>query len=365
MAIEAAEDMEFELLFDDERVGGSCQCDDDDTYTCMHMRVLRRLLASSSDSLTRQVAASVTATVAGCSGNGREELLTETFRALSADGHKVYLCKAPGSGLPGQLCFTHTYLALQRDNPDGSVDMLLIEPTLRDEFHVVRPQRWYTQLIETLPNLFIGPPRQLAALIDFMAVRMEESFRACGMTSPPWRQKASLLARWELTQRASAWRTQLPPATFSSASASSNPLASAGSTLVNTVLFNPSPTAVSPAAAEQHDAPTSPTSTRTTAPVESSPMQTSPSASSSPQSSALEKQQRRVALATLLRASIAHNRSLHPRAKPLPSATAAGGPANAVALTSVRLLSRGVVKPKANLVAREGAVRALKFVRCV
>lgn len=265
---------------------------------------------------------------------------------------------------------------------------------------VVRPQRWYTQLIETLPNLFIGPPRQLAALIDFMAVRMEESFRACGMTSPPWRQKASLLARWELTQRASAWRTQLPPATFSSASASSNPLASAGSTLVNTVLFKPSPTAVSPAAqlftapatlpqnassspaaqpvikppvveteppaaAEQHDAPTSPTSTRTTAPVESSPMQTSPSASSSPQSSALEKQQRRVALATLLRASIAHNRSLHPRAKPLPSATAAGGPANAVALTSVRLLSRGVVKPKANLVAREGAVRALKFVRCV
>jgi hypothetical protein len=71
---------------------------------------------------------------------------------------------------------------------------------------VVRSQAAYTRLLEALPKVFVGPPRQLAALIDFMAVRMEESFRAGGMTSPPWRQKASLLARWELSMGAHASR---------------------------------------------------------------------------------------------------------------------------------------------------------------
>ena len=80
---------------------------------------------------------------------------------------------------------------------------------------VVRSQAAYTRLLDALPTVFVGPPRQLAALVDFMAVRMEESFRAGGMTSPPWRQKSSLLARWELSMGGHASHA-VPLATFGS-----------------------------------------------------------------------------------------------------------------------------------------------------
>jgi hypothetical protein len=114
-----------------------------------------------------QVADQVRATVASTSSSVREDVMGALFTALAASGHKVFLCRAPGSGQPGQLCFTHTYMALQKgkaplntlrfsnpkhparslrmdaglcaDNTDGTSTLLLIEPTLRDEFHVRLP----------------------------------------------------------------------------------------------------------------------------------------------------------------------------------------------------------------------------------
>jgi len=209
-------DMDFDLLFDEDtgRGEGDQSWHDD---TCMHMnlRVMRRLLATNTDAFDRKVADQVRATVAECSSSSRDDVMGELYHALTAAGHKVIVCRAPGSGQPGHLCFTHTYMALQKENTDGTSSMLLIEPTLRDEFQVVRSQTAYTRLLDALPTVFVGPPRQLAALVDFMAVRMEESFRAGGMTSPPWRQKSSLLARWELSMGGHASHA-VPLATFGS-----------------------------------------------------------------------------------------------------------------------------------------------------
>ena len=65
---------------------------------------------------------------------------------------------------------------------------------------------------------------------------MEESFRAGGMTSPPWRQKASLLARWELSMGAHASHV-VPCSTFGSKTRS--PIFRASPV----VQFKPSPSA--------------------------------------------------------------------------------------------------------------------------
>ena len=301
--------------------------------------------------------------------------------------------------------------------------------TLTDPFlppawcvQVVRPQRWYTQLIDALPTVFIGPPRQLAALIDFMAVRMEESFRACGMTSPPWRQKTSLLARWELTlSAASASYAQLPAATFSSPRPSGAPHPNANANTRNAtptnapntaVLFRPSPTAVSPAAlctatptrpynytttapppaqqqhaikllpvvlapppaaaAHEHHEPLTTSSTaspRATAAVAESVPSSCPTTASELHEGT--KQQRRIALATLARAPIPthNNRFLHPQTKSSPS--------TAQEAASVRLLSRGVVKRRTSMAhvdvygvvaAREAQARGAvmpKSLKCV
>ena len=56
----------------------------------------------------------VRATVAECSSSSRDDVMGELYYALTAAGHKVIVCRAPGSGQPGHLCFTHTYMALQK-----------------------------------------------------------------------------------------------------------------------------------------------------------------------------------------------------------------------------------------------------------
>jgi hypothetical protein len=161
-------ELDFDLLFDEDASGGECdQSWHDDTMTHMNLRVMRRLLATDTDAFDRQVADQVRATVASTSSSVREDVMGALFTALAASGHKVFLCRAPGSGQPGQLCFTHTYMALQKgkaplntlrfsnpkhparslrmdaglcaDNTDGTSTLLLIEPTLRDEFHVRLP----------------------------------------------------------------------------------------------------------------------------------------------------------------------------------------------------------------------------------
>jgi hypothetical protein len=144
-------ELDFDLLFDEDASGGECdQSWHDDTYESMNLRVMRRLLATNTDAFDRQVregasicrilrrgrvaidlpdvpgtdatvmvarlqvADQVRCTMAGCSTSSRDEVLGALFQTLTAAGHKVFLCRAPGNNQPGQLCFTHTYMALRK-----------------------------------------------------------------------------------------------------------------------------------------------------------------------------------------------------------------------------------------------------------
>ena len=83
------------------------------------------------------------------------------------------------------------------DNTDGDA-VLLLEPDIKAHFVISRPTRAYQQLLDALPEHFVGTHKRLVQLVDFLCEQMLVSFRERGMSVPPWRKNKSILSKWFL-----------------------------------------------------------------------------------------------------------------------------------------------------------------------
>jgi uncharacterized protein (TIGR01615 family) len=83
-------------------------------------------------------------------------------------------------------------------------EVLIVEPRLREQFELPRPDGVYAAVLAALPETYVGSEARLAALVKWMAARMRDAFTSANMTTPPWRAEAPLLAKWRLHERADA-----------------------------------------------------------------------------------------------------------------------------------------------------------------
>lgn len=74
----------------------------------------------------------------------------------------------------------------------------IVEANLRSPFEVSKPSAHYSAVLDSLPAVFVGDAPQLARLIAWLAMFLEQHFELRGMPLPPWRTKRALLARWLL-----------------------------------------------------------------------------------------------------------------------------------------------------------------------
>lgn len=94
------------------------------------------------------------------------------------------------TALTATLCFA--------GSKSGTI--LIVEPRLREQFEVPRPDTVYTAVLAALPRVFVGTQARLAALVAWMAARMRDSFVNAGIAVPPWRAQCALLAKWRLQE---------------------------------------------------------------------------------------------------------------------------------------------------------------------
>lgn len=73
-----------------------------------------------------------------------------------------------------------------------------MEPRLREHFEIPRPSLAYAASLQALPSVFVGTPRQLAALVAWMAARLRTAFAQAEMPVPPWRAARAMLKMWRL-----------------------------------------------------------------------------------------------------------------------------------------------------------------------
>lgn len=194
--------LDFNMLFDEGVASSSEELRRSHREPCtyMYLRLLRRLCTSENIRMRKvlEVVREALRPLGDDDLRQREFVRRAVQTALEQAGYRprVVTSRRTSSG-NGVLCSQHTYLQLS-DSDDDENPPLIVEPLLRDAFQIVRPTEQYQRLLESVPMAFVGTPFRLSALTEFMAARMEESFREQGMSCPPWRQGRSLLAKWEL-----------------------------------------------------------------------------------------------------------------------------------------------------------------------
>jgi hypothetical protein len=62
---------------------------------------------------------------------------------------------------------------------------LVIDPAFRDQFEMAKPTQRYSEIMQSLPQLFVGPLADLHQLVKLLCVEMHQAFSDSGVSIPP------------------------------------------------------------------------------------------------------------------------------------------------------------------------------------
>lgn len=74
---------------------------------------------------------------------------------------------------------------------------VIVEPRFKDQFVIANPTKTYEELLELIPDAFVGSLTDLMAAVDVVCKEMRAAFLATGRPLPPWRRKKSLASKWQ------------------------------------------------------------------------------------------------------------------------------------------------------------------------
>lgn len=140
-----------------------------------------------------------------CSGSGKLLDLPLLLRALRARGYDCALATSSpahthGSGQLDQGCLEklrHTFL-LCFGRIDGSFrHNCVVDPRLREQFHVGHPTPAYSLLLKAVPLEFVGSTLRLHALVALLCEAIAEAYLRQGLPLPPWRKTEAMLTKWQ------------------------------------------------------------------------------------------------------------------------------------------------------------------------
>ena len=108
-------------------------------------------------------------------------------------GYKVAIRTAMGGG-PGQHCLQnqqHELLIIAERHQDT-----IINCHFKDQFKIGQHTLQYQQVLDCLPDLFVGSANRLVPLVELLCSEMALAFKESGVTCPPWRQPRSMISKW-------------------------------------------------------------------------------------------------------------------------------------------------------------------------
>jgi len=79
-----------------------------------------------------------------------------------------------------------------------NLQRVIVEADLRSHFVIANATPQYQRLLDELPSEFVGTFSRLLEIIDFMAVKLNSSFVARQMDTPPWRRAKSIASKWSM-----------------------------------------------------------------------------------------------------------------------------------------------------------------------
>ncbi|XP_050214422.1 uncharacterized protein LOC126665624 [Mercurialis annua] len=73
---------------------------------------------------------------------------------------------------------------------------LIVEVCIAAEFEIARPSSNYTALLDVLPRVFIGRPKEMKEVVSLMCSAIRKSMKEMRLHVPPWRKNAYMQNKW-------------------------------------------------------------------------------------------------------------------------------------------------------------------------
>ena len=124
--------------------------------------------------------------------DGKQDTVVLASKLVNV-GYKVAIRTALGGGA-GQECFHnlhHEFLIVA-----GCHQEAIIDCHFRDQFKIGQHIQWYQQVLDCVPEVFVGSVQCLAPLVALVCTEMALAFKEGGAACPPWRQPKSIISKW-------------------------------------------------------------------------------------------------------------------------------------------------------------------------
>lgn len=78
----------------------------------------------------------------------------------------------------------------------------ILDPYFKSQFEIQYPSHSYYNILEHVPDAFIGTLSRLEELVKLLCCEMQRSFREAGLPLPPWRVYKAIMSKWTLPCKA-------------------------------------------------------------------------------------------------------------------------------------------------------------------
>ena len=119
------------------------------------------------------------------------ELMTTSMQQQQQQQHVIFASSSYSSQTTMMM---HSALPPNEFN----LQRIIVEADLRSHFVIANATPQYQRLLDELPSEFVGTFSRLLEIIDFMAVKLNSSFVARKMDTPPWRRAKSIASKWSM-----------------------------------------------------------------------------------------------------------------------------------------------------------------------
>ncbi|KAM7525090.1 hypothetical protein LguiA_014992 [Lonicera macranthoides] len=142
------------------------------------------------------------------SGGCRSCLMREICGRLQNAGFNSAICKSKWKSSPDIPSGEHTFLDVIDDsNPKKGEVRVIIELNFRGEFEMARANEEYNQLVNKLPELFVGKIERLLSLIKILCTAAKKCMKEKKLHMGPWRKHRYMQAKWvKISERKSPSR---------------------------------------------------------------------------------------------------------------------------------------------------------------
>ncbi|XP_050878322.1 uncharacterized protein LOC127082140 [Lathyrus oleraceus] len=165
---------------------------------------LETKIRSATKEVIEEISASGTG-VCGCSRkmmNGgtsccKNCLMREVCRRLQKAGFNSAICKTRWKTSKDIPAGEHTFLdVIDNTNPKKGEVRVMIELNFQAEFEMARGSNEYNELIQKLPQVFVGKVERLSNLIKILCNAAKRCMKDKKMHMGPWRKHRYMQAKW-------------------------------------------------------------------------------------------------------------------------------------------------------------------------